>query len=69
MKRAKFRKLVMTISPAGSYGHYVITATYKGREVTAVTTDAECYDYFDDDSVKEFHTHAKRHAYFKISNK
>ncbi len=44
------------------YGRYVINAKYKGRDVVVYTNDSECFD----DSNKEKHLQAKRHAYSKI---
>ena len=48
------------------YGRYVINAKYKGRDVVVYTTDTECFDWLNDDSNKEKHLQAKRHAYSKI---
>lgn len=64
---AKFRKVEMTINKL-AYGHYMINANYKGKEVNAVTTDSECFYYLEDDNNKEKHQQAKRHAYNKIVN-
>jgi len=47
-------------------GRYVINAKYKGRDVVVYTNDSECFDWLNDDSNKEKHLQAKRHAYSKI---
>lgn len=65
---ATFRGVQMEISRGNGYGQYVITATYRGKQVTAHTTDSECFDYLNDDSNKAKHLEAKRHAYYKIVN-
>ena len=62
---AKFRKVEMEISRRGQ-GNYIIYANYKGRKIKAYTNDSECYDWLEDDSNKEMHMEAKRHAYYKI---
>lgn len=63
---ARFRKVNLEISRLSGYGQYLITANYKGKEVKAHTTDSECYDWLEDDSNKELHLEAKRHAYYKV---
>jgi hypothetical protein len=63
---AKFNKVEIEISRLSGYGRYQLSATYKGKEIKAVTNDSECYDWLNDDSNKEKHTEAKRHAYNKI---
>lgn len=63
---ATFRKLELTISRASGYGQYIISATYRGKEIKVHTTDAECFDWLDDDSNKEKHQEAKRYAYNAI---
>lgn len=66
MKRGSFRKVEFTIEYANMYGHYEIRATYRRKEIKAITTDAEAYDWIDDDSDKEKHRDARRHCYYKI---
>lgn len=66
MKRGSFRKVEFTIEHTHMYGHYEIRATYRGKEIKAITTDAEAYDWIDDDSNKEKHRDARRHCYYKI---
>jgi hypothetical protein len=62
-----FRKIKLEISRAGSgYGQYIISALYKGQNISVRTTDSECYDYLNDGSNKEKHADAKRHAYNKV---
>lgn len=68
MKTSKFNQVSMTMSRASGYGHYVITATYRGKQLQAHTTDSEAWDYLDDDSDKERHRQAKKHCYNKILN-
>lgn len=66
MKTATFRKVKLSIGQSTAYGHYTIHATYRGKHLTATTTDSLAFDYLDDDSIKELHTDAKRHCYQKI---
>lgn len=63
---ATFRKVNLEISKTNGYGQYIIKANYKGEQVKAHTTDSECFDWLNDDSDKEKHQEAKRHAYNKI---
>ena len=63
---ATFRKTNLEIRRTNSYGRYVINAKYKGRDVVVYTNDSECFDWLNDDSNKEKHLQAKRHAYSKI---
>jgi hypothetical protein len=63
---ATFKKVNLKIQRGSGYGQYIITATYKGKEVKAHTTDSEAYDWLNDDSNKEKHQDAKRHCYMKI---
>lgn len=63
---ATFRKVNLEIKKASGYGQYYILATYKGKDIEVQTTDSECYDWLDDDSNKEKHQAAKRHAYNKV---
>lgn len=66
MKTATFRKVKIKIGQSTSYGHYTIQATYRGKHLTALTTNSLAFDYLDDDSIKELHQDAKRHCYNKI---
>lgn len=64
--KAKFRKVELSIRRGNGYGQYVISANYKGKYIEASTTDSECFDCLEDDSNREKHQEAKRHAYYKI---
>lgn len=61
-----FRGVEFTVSHTCSYGRYLITAHYRGKNVKAETTDSEAYDWYDDDSNKKKHMDALRHCYNKI---
>ena len=63
---ATFRKVDLSIEKTNGYRQYIISATYKGKNIRVHTTDSECYDWLDDDSNKVKHQEAKRHAYYKI---
>ena len=63
---ATFRNINLLIRKTSMYGRYVINAKYKGRYVVVYTTDSECFDWLNDDSNKEKHLQAKRHAYSKV---
>lgn len=60
---ATFRRIELRVELTSSYGRYVVSAHYKGEDIKAVTTDAEIYDWLDDDSNREKHRWAKRAAY------
>ncbi len=62
-KMATFRRIELRVELTSSYGRYVVSAHYKGEDIKAVTTDAEIYDWLDDDSNREKHRWAKRAAY------
>lgn len=64
--KATFRKVELSIRRGNGYGHYIISADYKGKHIEAHTTDSECFDWLNDDSNMEKHQDAKRHAYSKI---
>lgn len=61
-----FRKVNLSISKLSGYGQYEVSAKYRGKQITAHTTDSECYDWLNDDSNKYQHQQAKKHAYYKI---
>ena len=63
---ASWKKVALDIKRGRGYGQYIITARYKGKNVTAFTNDSECFDWLNDDSNKQLHRDAKRHAYNKI---
>lgn len=63
MKYGRFRGVDFSIGHTHSYGRYVITATYHGKEVKAYTTNSMAYDYVDDDSDQAEYNAARRHCY------
>lgn len=65
---AQFRKVNLEISRGNGYGQYIVSAQYKGKQINAHTTDAETFDWLNDDSNKEMHQEAKRSAYNLIVN-
>lgn len=66
MKTATFNRVNMTMSRASGYGHYIVSATYRGKQINAHTTDSEAWDWLDDDTDKQRHREAKKHCYNKI---
>lgn len=67
MKRINsYRGVVFDMRPTRSYGRYIITAHYRGKDIQAETTDAEAYDYYNDDSNMAKHMEAVRHCYWKV---
>ncbi len=68
MKYGTFRKVNFTIELTHMYGHYMIRAMYRGKEIKVMTTDSEAYDFLNDDSDKEKHQDARRHCYNKITD-
>jgi hypothetical protein len=65
---AQFRKVNLEIARGNGYGQYIVTADYKGKRINAHTTDAETFDWLNDDGNKEMHQQAKRSAYNLIVN-
>ena len=63
-----FRKVKLEISRGNGYGQYIVSATYKGKEISAHTTDSEIFDWLNDDSNVKMHQEAKRTAYSLIVN-
>jgi len=51
----KFRKVTLEISRGNGYGQYIVSATYRGKQIQAHTTDSEAYDWLNDDSNKAMH--------------
>ena len=66
LKKAKFRKVEITMTRAHGYGQYYIYANYRGKQIKVHSTDSEAFDYLDDDSNKEKHLEAKRYCYREI---
>ena len=62
----KFHKIDFTTYRICGYGQYIITAHYRGKYVTAYTTDSEMFDYLYNPDNKVKHLEAKRHCYYKI---
>ena len=56
----------MSIRRDSGYGQYIIIAQYKGKQIEAHITDAEIFDYLNDDSNKAKHQYAKRAAYMRV---
>ena len=63
-----FRKVRLKIARGNGYGQYIVSAIYKGKQVSAHTTDSETFDWLNDDSDKAKHQEAKRYAYSLIVN-
>lgn len=63
---ATFRKVNFEISKGNGYGQYFISGTYKGKAITAHTTDSEAYDYLNDADNKVKQLEARKHCYMKI---
>lgn len=45
-----------------SYGHYRVTGTIDGVEVSCITTDSEAFDYLNDDENIEKQAAAQAHC-------
>lgn len=45
-----------------SYGHYRVTGTIDGVEVSCITTDSEAFDYFNDEDYPEKQAEALAHC-------
>lgn len=66
MKTGKFRNVNFSIEKMSGYGHYKITATYRGMDIVLVTTDSQAWDWIDDDSDTKKHNDARRRCYAMI---
>lgn len=56
----------MEIRRARGYGSYILSARYYGKNIEIHTNDSEIYDWLEDDSNKQMHEEAKKHAYILI---
>lgn len=65
MKRGRFNRVEFTMTPVGR-GQYRIEAGYRGRRVTASSTDSEAYDFLDDEGDRERQRDALRHCWRRI---
>ena len=45
-----------------SYGHYRVTGTINGTEVSCITTDSEAFDYLNDDENSDKQAAAQAHC-------
>ena len=61
----RYRKLKLEMSKGNGYGQYFITSTYRGKTITAHTTDSEAWDWQRSDMKKEL-DYARKHCYNKI---
>lgn len=70
IKRSSFNKIKFTIEPYNRvpYGRYLIKSSYKGNNVSIVTTDASLYDYINDESNIKKQREAKKQIYNLIKN-
>lgn len=56
----------ITIRRTSSYGRYEINGVVNGVEVTAITTDAEAFDYLNDEDYPEKQEQAIKHCTWKL---
>lgn len=69
MKKAgSFNNLIFKMENTNSYGCYLITARYRGKEIKSFTTDSQAWDWLDDDSDKIKQDSARAHCYVMIRN-
>lgn len=59
----------MSVIKTRMYGHYTLRASYRGKTISVVITDAEVFDWLDDESNKKKNLEAKRFCYNKIREK
>lgn len=52
----------ITIKRTKSYGHYRVTGTINGTEVSCITTDSEAFDYLNDEDYPEKQAAAQAHC-------
>lgn len=60
---ANFRKVEISIRRGSGYGHYILSAYYRGKKVETSTNDSEIFDWLEDESDKKMHLYAKQMAY------
>lgn len=53
-KKITYRKVEIEVSTTHRYGYYAIAANYRNRTIAATTTDAEMYDYCDNDEPQAY---------------
>jgi hypothetical protein len=56
----------ITIRRTSSYGRYTINGVVNGVEVSAITTDAEVFDYLNDEDYPEKQEQAIKHCTWKL---
>lgn len=67
MKKAgSYNNLIFKMEKTNSYGCYLITGRYRGKEIKAFTTDSQAWDWLDDDSDKDKRDAARLHCYVMI---
>ena len=52
----------ITIKRTKSYGHYRVTGTINGTEISCITTDSEAFDYLNDEDYPEKQAAAQAHC-------
>lgn len=62
------RTEVTAVQLTSSRGRYLIKGIVNGVPLVVHTTDAEVYDYFNDDSDPEKHEDAIQHCVFKLED-
>lgn len=62
-KRVLYRGVEMRMERGRYYGHYILSAWYKGKTIKASTYDSEIFDWLDDDEVPRKHEEAKAMAF------
>lgn len=68
-KRVLYRGVEIRMERGHYYGHYILSAWYKDREISVSTCDSEMFDWLDDDEVPREHEGAKARAYELIQRK
>lgn len=63
---AVFNKVEMSMLRTNMYGHYILRAKYRGKNLSIITTNSEAFDWLDDPSDKQKHLEAKRYCLGKI---
>jgi hypothetical protein len=65
-KKNNMKATEITIKRTSSYGRYTINGVVNGVEVTAITTDAEAFDYLNDEDYPEKQEQAIEHCETKL---
>ena len=56
------------MTPARSYGMYYVEGTVNDVQIKVISTNAQAYDWLQDDSIPELHEMAKSYVNFRLTD-